>query len=126
MEIEGRELTNCEVSADGSVVRLGLRDASGAATVLKLPVDQAGALGMTLPSLIERALRNRYQDESLRYVHPLGSWALETTTDPGVVMVTLRTSDGFGVSFAMAATQREALGEALQEPVPQNAMPQTH
>ena len=111
--IDGRQLTACEISADGSQVRLGVLDAAGNPAMLTLPVDQAGALGMTLPSVVEQALRLRYRDESLRYVHPLGDWVLELASESGVVMLTLRTSDGFGVCFALQPAQREVLAEAL-------------
>jgi hypothetical protein len=118
MDIESRALTTCEIASDGSAVCLGLIDASGAERSLRLPVDQLGALAMTLPSLIEKALKLRYRDESLRYTYPLGSWALERASDAETFMMTLKTSDGFSVCFSMAGATGERLGRALAEPAP--------
>ena len=42
MEIESRELTTCDVTRDGEVVRLRFIDTSGSAVVLSLAFAQAG------------------------------------------------------------------------------------
>lgn len=116
MAIEGRSLTTCEVAGDGRTIRLGLVDESGRPTSLQLSIGEAGALAMTLPSLIEKAMRAHYGDTSLRYAYPLGSWSLEQSSDPNKLMMTLRTTDGFGVCFSMQWAQGGALGETLSRP----------
>jgi hypothetical protein len=78
-------------------------------------VNQAGALAMTLPSLIEQTLRNKFGDKTLRFTYPLASWSIEQATDPRQTMVTLRTADGFSVCFSMPREQQSQLGEALVE-----------
>jgi len=113
MLIEGQSLTTCEIEPDGSAIMLGLIDDRGEARKLRLPVEQVGALAMTLPSLIERALKTRYRDSSLRYAYELGSWTLEQASDPQTRMMTLRTTDGFSVCFTLPLAQGEALSEAL-------------
>src|ERR1700760_3810424 len=113
MEIEKRSLTSCEIADDGGAVSLGFIDAEGRAASLKLSLNQVGALAMTLPSLIDKALQARYGDHSLRYAYPLASWVLEQSSDPTQGMVTLRTTDGFSVCFSLARQQQNALGEAL-------------
>jgi hypothetical protein len=100
MEIESRELTTCDVTRDGDVVRLRFIDTAGNAVVLSLPFAQAGALTMTLPHLLTKALRARFGNEGSRFVYPLGEWLLEGVADGRTVIVTLRTTDGFEVSFA--------------------------
>ena len=73
---------------------------------------------LPLPALIEKALRARFRDDSLRYTYPLGSWAFERSSDPATSIVTLRTIDGFSVCFSMPREQQSELGEALvAEPV---------
>jgi hypothetical protein len=67
VDIEGQSLTLCEIEPDGSAIMLGLIDRDGVPRRVRLPVDQVGALAMTLPSIIEKALQRRYRDESLRY-----------------------------------------------------------
>lgn len=116
-------MTICEIEPDGNAVVFGLVDRHGVPSRVRLPIEQMGALAMTLPSLIEKALRTRYQDESLRYAYPLGSWALEQASDPATRMMTLRTTDGFSVCFSMPRSTSHALSEALatqpcqQEPI---------
>ena len=112
-QIDSRTLTTCAIAPDGKTVSLGLTDASGRPVAVRLPLEQAGALAMTLPSLIEQALRRRFRDDSLRFTFPLGSWAVEQSPDPGTSIVTLRTPDGFGVCFTLQRQQQYALGEAF-------------
>jgi hypothetical protein len=113
MEIETQALTNCEVAADGSIISLGFVDTAGQPATLHLPLTQVGALAMTLPGLIGKALQARFRDESLRYAYPLESWVIEQSTDPRQGMMTLTTSDGFSVCFSIPREQQSELGEAL-------------
>ena len=119
MEIEVQSLTACEVAQDGSGISLGFVDNSGQSTTIRICTSQAGVLAMTLPSLIDRALRNRFGDKALRFTYPLASWSIEQTTDPRQIMVTFRTSDGFSVCFSIPREQLSQLGEALvAQPAP--------
>jgi hypothetical protein len=116
MEIETQALTTCEVSPDGGAVSLGFVDAQGKPATIRLSLNQVGALAMTLPGLIDKALQTRFGDQSLRYAYPLASWAVEQSTDPTQGMVTLRTVDGFSVCFSIPREQQSELGEALVAP----------
>jgi hypothetical protein len=112
MEIETQSLTSCEVAADGAI-SLGFVDSIGNPATIKLSLNQVGALAMTLPGLIDKALQMRFGDQSLRYAYPLASWAIEASSDPSQGMVTLRTVDGFSVCFSIPRQQQNELGEAL-------------
>jgi hypothetical protein len=114
MEIESRELTTCDVTGDGEVVRLRFNDASGNPVVLRLPFAQAGALTMTLPRLLTKALRARFGNEGSRFVFPLSEWAVEGVADGHTVIVTLRTADGFEVSFAALLDHCRSLASDLE------------
>lgn len=114
MEIESRELTTCDVTRDGEVVRLRFNDTSGNAVVLSLPFAQAGALTMTLPYLLTKALRARFGNEGSRFVFPLGEWVVEGVADGRTVIVTLRTIDGFEVSFAAPLDHCRSLASDLE------------
>ena len=118
MEIETQELTTCEVAADGCAISLGFVDSRGEPATIRLSVNQVGALVMTLPGLISKALQTRFGDHSLRYAYPLDSWVIEQSTDPKHGMMTLRTSDGFSVCFSIPREQQSELGEALTAPAP--------
>ena len=113
MEIETQSLTTCEVAPDGGAISLGFVDSTGTPATIRLSLNQVGALAMTLPGLIDKALQTRFGDQSLRYAYPLESWVVEQSTDPTQGMVTLRTVDGFSVCFSIPRQQQNALGEAL-------------
>src|SRR5258707_4391278 len=123
MEIEAQCLTTCEVTADGGAISLGFVDSCGKPATIRLSLNQVGALAMTLPGLIDKALQTRYGDQSLRYAYPLASWVVEQSSDPTQGMVTLRTVDGFSVCFSIPRQQQSELGEALvAQPVANVAM----
>jgi hypothetical protein len=113
MEIDTQALTSCEVAADGGAISLGFVDSGGKPATIRLSLNQVGALAMTLPGLIDKALQTRFGDQSLRYAYPLASWMVEQSSDPGQAMITLRTVDGFSVCFSIPRAQQSELGEAL-------------
>ena len=113
MEIDTQSLTTCEVAADGGAVSLGFVDSTGNPATIRLSLNAVGALAMTLPGLIDKALQTRFGDRSLRYAYPLESWVVEQSSDPSQGMVTLKTVDGFSVCFSIPRAQQSELGEAL-------------
>jgi hypothetical protein len=113
MEIDTQALTTCEVAADGGAISLGFVDSTGRPATIRLSLNQVGALAMTLPGLIDKALQTRFGDQSLRYAYPLASWIVEQSSDPTQGMVTLRTVDGFSVCFSIPHQQQSELGAAL-------------
>ena len=113
MKIDSQALTTCEVAADGDAISLGFVDFTGNPATVRLSLNQVGALAMTLPGLIDKALQRRFGDQSLRYAYPLASWLVEQSSDPTQTMVTLRTVDGFSVCFSIPHQQQSELGKAL-------------
>ena len=91
MEIKVRQLTTCEVASDGGAILLGFEDVAGNPAAVSVSLNQVGALIMTLPGLLEAALKARYGDQSLRYAYPLASWVLEQSTDTTQRIITLET-----------------------------------
>ena len=123
MEIDTQALTTCEVAADGGAISLGFVDSTGKPATIRLSLNQVGALAMTLPGLIDKALQTRFGDQSLRYAYPLASWMVEQSSDPTQGMVTLRTVDGFSVCFSIPRQQQSELGEALvAQPAPKTTL----
>jgi len=115
MKIDTQALTTCEVAADGGAISLGFVDSTGNPAIIRLSLNQVGALAMTLPGLIDKALQTRFGDQSLRYAYPLASWLVEQSAQ---TMVTLRTVDGFSVCFSIPRQQQSELGAALTQPAP--------
>ena len=119
MDIESQSLTACEVAPDGNSVVLGFMDTDGKPASIRLSLNQVGSLAMTLPELLNKALRSRFGDQNLRYTYPLASWVVEPSSDPAQGMVTLHTVDGFSVCFSIPRLQQTELGEALvAQPAP--------
>jgi hypothetical protein len=110
------------IEPDGGSVRLNASDAEGRPVVLRLSLDQLGSLAMTLPSLLERALRLHHADTSLRYVFPLGSWKVETAAKTGTIILSLDTPDGFKASFGVPTTIAEEMALALGGQQPTQAI----
>jgi hypothetical protein len=113
MDIESESLTTCEVAPDGNTIVLGFADPGGTPVRIRLPLSQIGALAMTLPGLINKALQSRYGDHTLRYAYPLASCSVERSAEPDTGMMTLSTTDGFSVCFAMEREMQQTLAEAL-------------
>lgn len=98
-----QSLTTCGVAVDGHSICINFNDGHGHPASLVLPTDCAHQLIMTLPQLVSKALQAAVPDDSLRAVFPLGSWRLEKATREDTYILTLRTTDGFDVSFSMSA-----------------------
>lgn len=126
MDIDVKELTTYQISEDGQTVELKVGDEAGGEASLRFKVSELGNLVMTLPSLIEAALKRQYRNTSFRFAYPLGSWSVEQAADPGSLIVTLRTQDGFGVSFAMGRSNAEKLGRSMGIGVSKQSAMTTH
>jgi hypothetical protein len=114
IEIQSAKLTTCDVTDDGKIVRLNLVDVAGNSVSLRLPFEHAGALAMTLPGLLTQALKASRQDGSARYIFPLDDWLLEAVAGCRALIVTLKTTDGFEVSFAAPLDTCRSLASALR------------
>jgi hypothetical protein len=112
--IDGKRLTSFDVAPDGSLFRLNLIDAEGKAVSVALPTGCLDELLMTLPGIIKRAMRAKYSDNSMRLVYALGEWQLETATGDERLILTLRTTDGFDVAFALSRCDLEAMSRTAQ------------
>jgi hypothetical protein len=110
--INATTLTTLTVAPDGSMVSINVAEADGAPASLVLPSDALRSLIMSLPPLMQQALRLRYRDPSLRLVYPLGTWRLESSTEAGRLLLALATSDGFEVTFSIAVEELKRIADA--------------
>lgn len=113
--ILSKQLTTCDVAADGSVVRLDFVDAAGAPVSVVFPFAQAQSIVMTLPGLLAESLRRQTGSEDARFVFGLGHWSMEGVDDQCVIL-TLSTEEGFSVSFGIPFEACKSLGWALRNP----------
>jgi hypothetical protein len=117
MKIDTRGLTNCSVIEGGERISLGMVDERGEALELKVSTSDACAIAMTLPKLLNLSMKEKFQDDRLRYVFPLDDWKVETTSDGKQAVVTLATGEGYEVSFASRPGTCRLLGSALAAPL---------
>ena len=114
--IRAKCLTTFSVAADGSSVSFGVADEDGRAGELMLPTACLKRLMMTLPEMTRQALRLQHDDPSLRLVYRAAGWEVERSTVPETFIVTLRTVDGFHVSFALTAAVLADMADATHKP----------
>jgi len=114
VKVDCAKLTTCGVTASGDTIELNLVDAAGARVCVRLPFDQAEAVAMTLPHLLTRALKRRTGKPEARYVFDLGEWLIEGAKGQNCLIVTLKTTDGFEVSFGIPFAEGQSLGWTLK------------
>jgi len=123
-DISCTSLTTCQITADGSAIRLVFEGADGQPASLTLPIRCIQQLLMTLPHAASKAIRAKHRDETLRLVFPLGDWKLEQAAGASELILTLNTTDGFEVAFsighdALAEMSRTARSSA-DAPLPEH------
>jgi hypothetical protein len=113
--IRCNKLTTCNALDDGETVKLDLVDVSGNPVSLLLSSAHAESIAMTLPRLLTHAVKKQTRQDNSRYVFPLGQWLLEAIEDCHSFILTLKTEDGFEVSFRISHDASRALGRTLQQ-----------
>jgi hypothetical protein len=107
-------LTTCDSIRNGEMVKLDFVDDDGRAISLRLAFEHAQSIAMTLPQLLTQAVRAQTGQNNARYVFPLGEWVLEGIEGDQSVILTLKTEDGFEVSFRLPPSACKSLGWVLQ------------
>lgn len=115
MEIVGKSLTTCQIDSSGRLFRLTLEAEDGKPASVVLPFDCLRSLLMTLPNMIERALKAQYRDDSMKLVYPIGGWALQAAVGSDKMILTLNTPDGFKVAFALSPRDADGLANSLTD-----------
>jgi hypothetical protein len=108
-EIVGKELISYDIASDGKWFRMSFSCVNGERGSLSLPTECLMALIITLPRMMTQALSARFGDDRLRLVYPAEEVLIEGTPDPSTFIMTLRTPDGFTVSFSLSRRQLDAL-----------------
>jgi hypothetical protein len=118
IRIEVRKLTRFETAEDGSSIEMLVEDTAGRPSSLCFPIDSLTSLIMTLPRMVTSALQQRQKDPTLRVVFPLQQFDLELSSNLATRILTLKTPDGFAVSFSLNADQSRGLGRAALGKLP--------
>src|SRR5262249_24236785 len=114
-------LTTCHAVRNGEIVMLEFIDEDGRSISLRLAFEHAQSIAMTLPRLLTQAVKAQSGQDNARYVFPLGEWTLEGIEGEQSVIPTLKTEDGFEVSFRMPPGASKSLGWSLQHEANQAA-----
>jgi hypothetical protein len=119
--VRGKRLTTFDVAPDGRTVSINVADDDSKPGSLVLAAECLNGLIMTLPEILRQALWKRHRDSSLRLVYQVSDWEIEESEVPGTLILTLRTPDGFHMSFGVSpdALQRIAYaGGYSDRPLP--------
>jgi hypothetical protein len=114
MIIHCTKLTTCDAVGNGETVKLDFIDDGGRPVSLRLAFEDAQSIVMTLPRLLTQAVKAQAGQDNVRYVFPLGEWLLEAIEHDRSLILTLKTADGFEVSFRIPADTCRVLGWTLQ------------
>ncbi len=134
--IVAEALTTFEISPHGERVRFNVRDTQGESSSLDLPAATLNQLLMTLPKVIQEALRRNQGEEQLRLAYPMDAFSLELgdVGEDGIqrYLLTMKTDRAFEITFSLqdsllghvAQTIIDQVldsGQAVLEPVPLNS-----
>ena len=122
-EIHATALTTFAVDPDGGHVRLNVRDQAGQPAALVLPAQCVNQLLMSLPRMLQTALRNSHGSDSFRLVYSLEYFRLEIgehCAERGQqYILTLATDGGFSVSFAGSEDMFAGLARSIFDDIPE-------
>jgi hypothetical protein len=121
MIINCSTLTTCHATRNGEIVMLEFIDEDGRSISVRLAFEHAQSVAMTLPRLLTQAVKAQTGQDSARYVFPLGEWILEGIEGDQSFILTLKTEDGFEVSFRMPPGPSKSLGWSLQREADQSS-----
>lgn len=121
-QIEAVSLTTFDVASDGSHVRMNMRDEAGEPASLILPAACLNQLLMTLPTMVQSALRKKHGDESTRLVHTIDECTLERgqTDARGMqqLILTMITGGGFTASYVASPATLASIARSILAQVP--------
>jgi hypothetical protein len=113
-EVEIKRLVNFETAADGTAVKLIVRDVANRTFSIILTLETLSALLMTLPTMALSAVKRAHNDPTMRITYPLREFEIELGPD-NLRILTIGTPDGFTVSFSLTEELSQELGRAHLE-----------
>ena len=113
-EVEIKRLVNFETAANGTAVKLIVRDVANRTFSIILTLETLSALLMTLPTMALSAVKRAHNDPTMRITYPLREFEIELGPD-NLRILTIGTPDGFTVSFSLTEELSQELGRAHLE-----------
>lgn len=112
LEIE--DLLRYEANEDCTSIDL-IVVTGGMPLALKFTVTCLSRLMLTLPRMINKVVQKRGNNPDLRVVYPLEALRIEMAPDRKTRILTLRTPDGFDISFTIGPDKYREVYEAVGE-----------
>ena len=110
-DIEIDKLINFETAADGTAVRLIIKDSAGETVGIVMTIDTLSSLLMTMPTMASSAVKRAHGDPRVRITYPAEQFQIEEGPDD-LRILTIGTPEGFNVSFSLTEDFSYELGEA--------------
>ena len=115
-----QRLIDFKASEDGLSIQIRVDNTVGERSLLSFPIECITSLLMTLPGMAAAAIQRRQNNPKARITYPLAHFEVELTSDPETRILTLKTPDGFMVSFSLHGEQWRRIGalaaQAPEEP----------
>jgi hypothetical protein len=110
-DIQIDRLINFETAADGTAVRLIIKDSAGQTLGIIMNIETLSSLLMTMPTIASSAVKRAHGDPRMRITYPAKEFQIEE--GPGDLRIlTIGTPEGFNVSFSLTEELSYELGEA--------------
>jgi hypothetical protein len=110
-DIQIDRLINFETAADGTAVRLIIKDSAGETLGIIMTIDTLSSLLMTMPTIASSAVKRAHGDPRVRITYPAEEFQIEEGPDD-LRILTIGTPEGFNVSFSLTEELSYELGEA--------------
>lgn len=110
-DIQIDRLINFETAADGTAVRLIIKDSAGETLGIVMTIDTLSSLLMTMPTIASSAVKRAHGDPRVRITYPAEEFQIEEGPDD-LRILTIGTPEGFNVSFSLTEELSYELGEA--------------
>jgi hypothetical protein len=110
-DIQIDRLINFETAADGTAVRMIIKDSAGETMGIVMTIDTLSSLLMTMPTIASSAVKRAHGDPRMRITYPAEEFRIEEGPDD-LRILTIGTPEGFNVSFSLTEEMSHELGEA--------------
>lgn len=115
-DIYAETITHFSITPDGAHLRMSGKNSDGQAVAMTMPTTLISQLVMTLPRMAQAALEAQHNTDDLRIVFSSPGWRIEDSGPPArEFILTLRTEDGFEVSFAFTRKEFEEISRSIKK-----------
>lgn len=111
-EADSQDLVNYEPIDDMPAIRITFKQSDETKQSLVFPIVCLVSLMMTLPAINVAALRVQHKDPTLTIAYPVEHFEVLYGSNMNTRILTLKTLEGFSISYSMSETQQHDIGQA--------------